>query len=231
MRYVSLRRNFVKSMKRTITRIFIVTVLALVALPLLSFAKSKTLDSFVTNVSTSLVSFDYSFSMPTKKAKMTGNGNVMVQGNSFVMNGNGLEIWCDGKTRWTIDRLSEEALIEYVDDSYESFATNPALMIASVDEAFREISFSSTKFEEKVVDASYLSPLHKGKGSMDISSLILYFKSGSSVLVGARVKLNDGSISDFTITNLKFEKSDKSKESFRFNEKTLNASYVITDLR
>ena len=226
MRYVSLRRNFVKSMRRTITRIFIVTVLALVALPLLSFAKSKTLDSFVTKVSTSLVSFDYSFSMPTKKAKMTGNGNVMVQGNSFVMNGNGLEIWCDGKTRWTIDRLSEEALIEYVDDSYESFATNPALMIA-----FREVSFSSTKFEEKVVDASYLSPLHKGKGSMDISSLILYFKSGSSVLVGARVKLNDGSISDFTITNLKFEKSDKSKESFRFNEKTLNASYVITDLR
>lgn len=218
-------------MRRSIIRIFIVTVLTFVALPVLSFAKSKTLDSFVTKVSASLVSFDYSFSMPTKKAKMTGNGSVMVQGNSFVMNGNGLEIWCDGKTRWTIDRLSEEALIEYVDDSYESFATNPALMIASVDDAFREVSFSSTKFEGKVVDASYLSPLHKGKGSMDIASLMLYFKSGSSVLVGARVTLNDGSVSDFTITNLKFEKSDKSKESFRFNEKTLDASYVITDLR
>jgi len=216
---------------RTITRIFLAAVVVLSALPLPASSKSKTLDSFVSRVSSSLVSFDYSFTMPARKAKMSGNGKVKVQGNCFFVEGNGLEIWCDGKTRWTIDRVSEEALVETVDDSDDSFATNPALMIASVDEAFREVSFSSTKFEEKVVDASYLSPLHKGKGSMDISSLILYFKSGSSVLVGARVKLNDGSISDFTITNLKFEKSDKSKESFRFNEKTLNASYVITDLR
>ena len=40
-----------------------------------------------------------------------------------------------------------------------------------------------------------------------------------------------GSVSEFTITNIKFEGAGKSKESFRFDEKTLDSSYVVTDLR
>ena len=219
-----------KSM-RTITKIFIAATVALFALPTVSFAKSKTLDAFVSKVSASLVSFDYSFTMPTKKAKMTWNGNVTVQGNSFIVDANGLEIWCDGDTRWTIDRVSEEALIESVDDSYDSYATNPALMIVSVDDAFNEVSFGNSKFGGKVVDTSVLSPVRKGKGSMDIAGLKLYFKSGTTTLVGAEVTLNDGSVSDFTVTNLRFEEAGKSKEPFRFNEKALDSSYVITDLR
>ncbi len=204
---------------------------ALLSLPQVSLAKSKTLDDFVGKVSTSLVSFDYSFTMPTKKAKMTGEGSVKVQGPCFFVDGNGLEIWCDGTTRWTIDRLAEEALVEQVDDSFDSYATNPALMISSIDDAFSEVSFGSSKFGGKVVDASVLSPVHKGKGSMDIAALKLYFKSGTLTLVGAEVTLNDGSVSEFTIKNLKFEEAVKSKESFRFNEKTLDSSYVVTDLR
>ena len=80
---------------KTITRILITLMAALLVLPEVSFAKSKTLDTFVSKVSSSLVSFDYSFTMPTKKAKMTGNGSVKVQGTSFIVDGNGLEIWCD----------------------------------------------------------------------------------------------------------------------------------------
>lgn len=216
---------------KTITRILITLMAALLVLPEVSFAKSKTLDTFVSKVSSSLVSFDYSFTMPTKKAKMTGNGSVKVQGTSFIVDGNGLEIWCDGKTRWTIDRISEEALVESVDDSYDSYATNPALMIASIDDAFNEVSFGASKFDGKVADSSVLSPVRKGKGSMDIALLKLFFKSGTSVLIGAEVTLNDGSVSTFIITNLRFDTSGKTKESFRFDEKTLDSSYVVTDLR
>lgn len=216
---------------KTITRILITLMAALLVLPEVSFAKSKTLDTFVSKVSSSLVSFDYSFTMPTKKAKMTGNGSVKVQGTSFIVDGNGLEVWCDGATRWTIDRISEEALVESVDDSYDSYATNPALMIASIDDAFNEVSFGASKFDGKVADSSVLSPVRKGKGSMDIALLKLFFKSGTSVLIGAEVTLNDGSVSTFIITNLRFDTSGKTKESFRFDEKTLDSSYVVTDLR
>lgn len=218
-------------MRTTARTIIAFAVASLLAMPQVLSAKSKTLSAFVDKVSVSLVSFDYSFTMPTKKAKMTGNGSVKVQGTSFIVDGNGLEIWCDGKTRWTIDRISEEALVESVDDSYDSYATNPALMIASIDNAFREESFGSSKFGGKVVDASVLTPANKGKGSMDIAGLKLFFKSGTTILIGAEVTLNDGSVSEFTITNLKFEGAEKTKESFRFDEKTLDSSYVVTDLR
>lgn len=218
-------------MRTTARTIIAFTVASLLAMPQVLSAKSKTLSAFVDKVSVSLVSFDYSFTMPTKKARMTGEGTVKVQGDSFLVDGNGLEVWCDGKTRWTIDRISEEALVESVDDSYDSYATNPALMIASIDNAFREESFGSSKFGGKVVDASVLTPANKGKGSMDIAGLKLFFKSGTTILIGAEVTLNDGSVSEFTITNLKFEGAGKTKESFRFDEKTLDSSYVVTDLR
>ncbi len=211
----------------------IIIAVAILACGLPSMAKSKTLSNFIDKVSSSLVSFDYSFSMKAanSKAKMTGSGNVKVQGSSFVMDGNGLEIWCDGATRWTVDRLAEEALVESVDDSADSYATNPALLITSVDAAFEEASFWASKFQGKAVDASVLSPVNKGKYSMDIAQLKLFFKSGTSILVGAEVKLNDGSISEIVVSNLEFSDSLDEKGSFRFDEKTLTDSYVITDLR
>jgi hypothetical protein len=217
-------------MKKTAI-IIAAAALALFSIP--SGAKSKTLGSFIDKVSSSLVTFDYSFTMQTTKSKtkMTGSGNVKVQGNAFFMEGNGMEVWCDGSTRWTIDRFAEEALVESVSESYDSYATNPALMITAVDDAFNEVSFGTSKFQGKAVDASVLSPVHKGKYSMDIAELKLFFKSGTSDLVGAEVKLNDGSVSEFSITGMTFSAQAEKKESFRFDEKTLDDSYVITDLR
>lgn len=217
-------------MKKTAI-ILAAAALALFSIP--SGAKSKTLGSFIDKVSSSLVTFDYSFTMQTTKSKtkMTGSGNVKVQGNAFFMEGNGMEVWCDGSTRWTIDRFAEEALVESVSESYDSYATNPALMITAVDDAFNEVSFGTLKFQGKAVDASVLSPVHKGKYSMDIAELKLFFKSGTSDLVGAEVKLNDGSVSEFSITGMTFSAQAEKKESFRFDEKTLDDSYVITDLR
>ncbi len=216
---------------RTYSRIIIAALLAFLASGVASYAKSKTLEAFAAKVSSSLVTFDYSFTMPTQKSKMTGSGSVKVQGDSFFVDGSGLEVWCDGATRWTIDRVSEEALVESVDDSYDSYATNPALMVGAIDDAFSETSFGSVKFKDKAVDASSLSPLRKGRGSMDISALKLFFKAGTTTLVGAEVTLNNGSVSEFVITNIRFEAAGTKKESFRFDEKTLGSSYVVTDLR
>lgn len=208
----------------------IITVLALLSLCIPAGAKSKTLTGFIDKVSSSLVTFDYSFSMQTGKSKMKGTGIVKVQDNAFYMEGNGLEVWCDGKTRWTVDRMAEEALIEAVDDSFDS-STNPALMITSVDDAFNETAFGSATFQGKAVDASTLIPVNKGKYSMDIAKLRLFFAKGTTNLVGAEVTLNDGSVSEFNVSNLKFQEKRKEKESFRFDEKTLGPSYVVTDLR
>jgi outer membrane lipoprotein-sorting protein len=217
-------------MKKTV---IIITAVALLLSGVQSGAKSRTLGAFIEKVNSSLVSFDYSFSMqtPASKSKMTGKGKVKIQGSSFFLEGNGLEVWCDGTTRWTIDRFSEEALVESVEESSDGFATNPALMISAVDEAFDEVSFGTAKFAGKTVDASSLTPVLKGKSSMDIAGLKLFFKSGTTELVGAEIKLNDGSVSEFSISGLSFSAKGQEKGSFRFDEKTLGNSYVVTDLR
>jgi hypothetical protein len=212
---------------KTILSVAVVTVLACLS----AQARSKTLTDFTGKVSSSLVSFDYSFSCMINGSKMTGKGVVKTQDGSFHVNGNGLDIWCDGHTMWTIDTAAEEAMIEPLDESYATLTTNPALLLASLDDAFSEVSFNRTAFSGSSVDASSLKPLQAGKSSSDISQLILYFKAGSSILVGAEAILNDGTVSKFTVSNLKFEQKLKEKEPFRFDEKTLGSSYVVTDLR
>ena len=64
----------------------IIAIVAILAAAVPSGAKSKTLSSFIDKVSSSLVSFEYSFTMRTAKssAKMTGSGDVRVQDNAFV---------------------------------------------------------------------------------------------------------------------------------------------------
>jgi len=190
-------------------------------------ANSKTLDNFVAKVSSSLVSFDYTFSCQVRNSKMTGEGSVRLQDDAFFVKGNGLDIYCDGKTKWTVDTFSEEALIESVEESADSYATNPALLITCLDKAFNEVSCTTKDGK----DVSLLVPIQKGKSSSDLAEVKLVFKSGTEQLVGAQVKLNDGTVTDFVVKAIKFAEKTKGKESFRLNEKTLGSSYVITDLR
>lgn len=214
---------------RTVSRIITCAAVLLSAV-LPSQAKSKTLDEFIRKANSSLVTFKYSFTTVSDGPAMKGEGDVKVSGDSFIVNGNGLEIWCDGKTRWTIDRSAKEAIVEGVDEAEDGLASNPALLVTSVDEAFREVSFGASKFSDKVADVSVLSPVTKGASSMDIAQVKLYFKTGTSDLVGVEVTLNDGTVTRFTISGLKY--SDKSKApSFTFDGKTLGKDYVVTDLR
>ena len=98
-----------------------------------------------------------------------------------------------------------------------------------VDKAFDEVSDATSKFGDKMADVSILSPREEVLGHTEITQFKMFFKSGTSELLGAELKLNDGSVSTFTLRNLIF--SDQKEAPFRFDEKTLDDSYIITDLR
>ena len=150
------------------------------------------LGDFTSKVSSSLVSFSYTYSV-NSKVKIQGSGSAMLQGDAFYMKGNGLEIWCNGKTKWTVDRTAGEAVVESADaDDYDM---NPARMIGSVAKVFDVVSDSKSTFNGEKVDMVVLSPRVK----MSIRRLKLYF-SGRD-LVGASVAANDGNVTDFVIWN------------------------------
>lgn len=215
-------------MKTIYSRILSVIVFA--AVPLVTDAAGKSLSAFLAKVSGSQVSFEYSFVMNREGAKITGNGSVTLQDDAFRLNGSGLEMWCDGSTSWTVDRSAEEILIQPVEDSGEDFASNPALLVASLDKGFSETSAGASKFNGKVVSMSVLSPNSDVSSTTEISLLKLYFNKGTSDLLGLEVRLNDGSVCVFTISGFKIAEKISSRAAFRFNEK-IPSNYVVTDLR
>lgn len=215
-------------MKKIYSRIFCIIVLAVASVA--AGAASKSLSGFLAKVSGSQVSFGYSYVMNREGTKITGNGNVTLQDDAFWLKGNGLEMWCDGSTSWTVDRSAGEILIQPVEDSGDDFASNPALLVTSLDKGFSETSGGASKFNGKVVSASILSPKSGVSSTTEISQVKLYFKEGTSDLLGLEVKLNDGSVCVFTISGFKTAEKNSSKAAFRFDEK-IPSNYVVTDLR
>ena len=70
------------------------------------------------------VSLSYSFQ--TRAAvPVSGEGTAVIRGDCYYVNGNGMEIWCDGQTRWIVDRAAGEVVIEAVDASSSDWLTNP----------------------------------------------------------------------------------------------------------
>lgn len=215
-------------------RIFKRTIAALALASLAAFrlsAAGPDLEAFFSKVSSSLVTFDYSFVCRTADSKMTGEGEVMLQDDCFRAEGNGLDILCDGRTLWTVDTVSEEAVVETLDTSSGSLTANPALLIAKAGESFSLLSSSVTSFSGQPAEKAVLTPKTAPKSSSDISGLSLYFKKGTLVLLGAEMGMKDGTVTTFTLKDFKYSPKLENKESFRLDEKTLDSSYVVTDLR
>jgi len=205
-----------------------ISVVLLTVAALLSFFAGKAnaaepVGTFLGKMNSSLVDFAYTFS--TKgNMNIKGEGKATVQGDSFFVEGNGMEIFCDGKSRWTVDRYSKEAIIEDVSQVGDDFLTNPAAFLTSLDKVFGEPKMSKGTFGGKSVDVASFVP----KGKSNVSSMKLFF-SGST-LTGAELTLADDSVTEFTVKDMTFSSVDSSRD-FSFKDKELDSSWVVTDLR
>ena len=67
--------------------------------------------SLLTHFAGKRVTFDYSLQTDAKMP-VAQEGSAVIDGNCFCIKGKGLEIWCDGTTRWTVDTEAKEVYIE-----------------------------------------------------------------------------------------------------------------------
>ena len=181
------------------------------------------LKKFTERADSSLVAFSYRFTVPGK-IPMKGSGTALVQGDAFFLEGNGVEVWCDGKERWTLDREGCEAVVEAVGAGGD-FATDPALLVSSVDEGFSEVSSGAMAFQGKTLHGVVLSPK---VDAGNVTRLVLYFQSER--LCGLEVTVEDGTRTEFVLSDLRFSARGPLSR-FRFDASTLDASWVLTDLR
>ncbi len=195
-------------------------------------------ERFSDAVSAGDVSFAYSFSMKSKTV-ITGAGTADVQESMFAVSGNGLEIMCDGVSRWTVDKSAEEVVIESVEgDMAASLSGNPALLVIALDKYFSVQSSSNlTENGRKLVKVNFIPRkdmalgLVSGMKSSSLSSLSVWFSDESRpVIVKAVAQMKDGSAIDFKISSMTFSEK-KPVSFFRFDDALLGNSWVVTDLR
>lgn len=114
------------------------------------------------------VDASYSCEMSIADANVTVTGRITAQQNYYFVSGNGLDIYCDGESRWTVDSEAREVYIEKA-CGLEEFLSDPD---------------------------TYL-----------------------------------GALSDLKIKNVKYSSPESDLSLYRFDTKSLDSSWVVTDLR
>lgn len=211
-------------MKKTL----IITFLAVLWPFVGSFAQgSAALERFSDNLSHSRAEFTYSFSSG-KDTKIMGSGKATLQGECFLVNGNGLEIRCDGKEIWTIDRKAKEATAESLAiEGMQDLYANPALLIANLANAFNVRFIRDTNVSGKSAAVFALSPK---ESITDFNSMTVTLAADGSAIFALVVTTKDGTVTSFTIPSFKFCPMGKNSE-FSTAESSFDKSYLITDLR
>lgn len=185
----------------------------------------QVLQDFSKAVSSHCANVDYGYKA-VSGTMITGSGVLRLQGDKFFMNGDGLEIWCDGKTRWTLDRAAGELVIEALEDFDAGIAAaDPAIILSSHDTHFKVRSSVQDSGLEKVS----LDPV---SGALGIADLMIWFRreAGLPILSKARATMGDGTMLEFTFKSMSW--SDKvPDDEFSFDMSKAQKSWIITDLR
>lgn len=96
--------------------------------------QTSLLDSIRQKSEQQCVAVSYEFTTTISGVKTMGEGQVHIQGNAYHMEGNGIEIYCDGTSTWMIDEQAKEVFIEAAESQSAGYLANPALLLMNLDE-------------------------------------------------------------------------------------------------
>ena len=111
----------------------IISLLAVLLLPLAAGAQQPQLAGIAAHLQTDRISLHYDCTY-TQDAPMRLTGTLLIQGDCYYAKGNGMEIYCDGKTRWTVDPESKEVYIETAEGLEELAAYRDSLSELKISE-------------------------------------------------------------------------------------------------
>ena len=197
----------------------------LLVLTAFTAAGQNIVSDFAKTLRDGCATFGYSYSM-SGQVPLSGSGTVSLQGDSFTMKGDGIEVYCDGATRWTVDTVAEECYIEEVKAGGRDYEANPALLVGAVDKAFKLTGTKAATFNGQKVTEAVLVPAAEGGNITELSLMMASAQKPSGLLV----KTSDGNIitgvvRDFAVGGKAAEKD------FRLDMSRLGKDYIVTDLR
>lgn len=169
-------------------------------------------------LSKGIASFDYSFATTGSDTPFAGDGKAVVAGQCYRIEGNGLDIRCDGAVRYTADPAAGEMVIESADGQTLDFLSNPALLLSDIGSNFKVLNLSREGGRE-VYELSAVS-------EPSIKALTLILDKG--LPVAAELHMKDGARVEFKVSNFFFTSSPS---LWAFSQSELSNYPNITDLR
>lgn len=205
-------------------RYIYVIVLILLAAQALKAQENTPLARFYDNLLSSCVEFDMSYSIRMSGVKLDGKGVLELQGDSWILVGNGMEIRCNGKTLWTVDPESKEVVIDSLsDDITAGIITNPAVMLINLRELFSLREVLPTKEGKSLIYTLY------PKAESEVSFVNMEILKGDSSLKQLTFSMEDGTSA---VVNISSTKSGKKKPAEYFSRSVnYDSSWIVTDLR
>lgn len=197
----------------------LILLTALSFLTMQSFAQTP-LESLRKMFSSGAVSISAEYEMIVQQMPVVGNSEILLQGKMYHLQGNGLEVFCNGDALWTVDESSMEVVIEPCDAITESYTTNPVLLLAELDDFFE------IRSQKGIGDKTeYTMTAIK---DCDISQAQLTLASDGRVMTG-KFTLEDGNVVSVKVLSMK--KTDPVSESVFTPSRTFSRDWVVTDLR
>lgn len=204
----------------TMRFIQIIMMTALSALTVQSFAQTS-LSALRNMFSTSSVVIECDYQTQVRNVNVTGNSQIFVQGEMYTMSGNGIRVYCDGSTLWTIDDASGEVVIESCALQGKDYVSSPVLLLAELDKFFKVKSTQSLGAgkDQIVLDAV---------ADCGVKQVDLILTSEGKAVSG-KFLLNDGNTLTVKVTSMK--KTEEKQKSFFSPQQKFGSDWVVTDLR
>lgn len=118
--------------------------------------QTSLLDSIRQKSEQQCVAVSFEFTTTISGVKTMGEGQVHIQGNAYHMEGNGIEIYCDGTSTWMIDEQAKEVFIEAAESQSAGYLANPALLLMNLDEDTESYMVEDNKITVKIPGQSDL---------------------------------------------------------------------------
>ncbi len=181
------------------------------------------LDKMCSNVAESCVTIDYAYTARVSGIDNMATGNLVTQGDKWVVKGNGLEMYCDGKSVWVIDPAVKEVVIESVQSQQMTdFMTNPARAFVNIHDNFNVNAVNPSSDSQALIYS--LSPKN---GDMEFLNIELYKETAA--IRKMQFALKDGTLVTIKVSSMKLTPK-VSDEAFR-PQVLFDSKWLVTDLR
>ena len=124
----------------------------------LTAAAQPQLGEIAAHLQTDRISLRYACTV-TQDTPVKLSGVLLIQGECYRAKGNGLEIYCDGATRWTVDPASKEVYVETAEGLEELLSWRDSLTELTLSEVeYLPISddLSAFRFDTASLDSSWV---------------------------------------------------------------------------